>query len=54
MDDDDLLFGSRWLRVRWNDIIAFGVGFDPNSLVFGLYLGPIGIYLGDTQGDSNE
>ena len=48
-DDDDLVWGSRWLRIRWTDILAFGIGLDPHNLIIGLYLGPVGIYLGDDE-----
>ena len=48
MDDDDLIVSTRWLRIRWNNVVAFGIGFDPSALIFGIYIGPIGIYLGDS------
>ena len=51
-DDDDGIVLTRWFRIRWNDIIAFGIGFDPNALIIGIYLGPISIYLGDAQDGS--
>ena len=47
MDDEDLLVETRWLRIYWSPVILFGVSFDPERLIIGIYIGPIGIYLGD-------
>jgi hypothetical protein len=43
---DDYIVNTTWLRVSWNDCIAIGCGFDPSSLVFGMYIGPISVFVG--------
>jgi len=46
MDTDEYIFNTRWIRLRWNDIIAVGIAFDPDTLVFGIYLGAVSLYVG--------
>lgn len=51
MDDEDSIIETRWLRIYWSPVILFGVSFDPERFIIGIYIGPIGIYLGDAQDD---
>ena len=46
-DDTEYLYHSRWLRVAWNGVVAFGFGFDPSQMIVGLYLGPWSVFIGD-------
>ena len=49
MEDDNVIFFTRWLRIYWNTALVFGVGFDPDSLILAFYLGPIYLCLGDDE-----
>ena len=44
--ENEYLLNTTWLRVSWNDVIAVGFGFDPESLVFGIYVGPVSVFVG--------
>ena len=49
MDDENLIYLSRWVQIHWNDIFFLGIGFNPDEIALGIYLGPISIYIGDSE-----
>ena len=54
MDGGFYIFYSRWARIAWNGVLAIGVGLDPQSLVIALYLGPVSVYLGYSEGVDDD
>lgn len=53
MENDNIL-DSKWLRVSWNSVVAFGVGIDLNQLILGVYVGPVSVYIGNRDNLSDE
>lgn len=50
MESEEYLVYTRFLRIAWNNVIAIGFGFDPVNLIFGLYVGPISVFVGSNGG----
>ena len=54
MDDDAIIYYSRWCQIHWNQIFFLGIGFHVEDCALGIFLGPITIYIGDAEYGASE
>jgi len=43
---ENYVIWTEWFRVGWNNVFALGFGFDFESIILGIYFGPVSIFIG--------